>query len=116
MRLHFHGIMSLTEFRPWNGRDGALRRLRAVVGAERMSKGVKFSTFVAPLLRDAGQRSALSLPPTSINDIISRSLISLLATAPRRVSCAPHFFQTKIMARTERTHIRNREDLSEMPE
>src|SRR5439155_19404483 len=64
------GIMSLTEVRPWSGRDGALRRLRAVVGAERISKGVRFSTFVAPLLRGAGQRRALSLPPTSVNDII----------------------------------------------
>ena len=63
-------IMSLTEVRPWSGRDGALRRLRAVVGAERISKGVRFSTFVAPLLRGAGQRSALFLPPTSVNDII----------------------------------------------
>src|SRR5438046_1040750 len=62
--------MSLAEVWPWSGRDGALRRLRAVAGAERTSKGVKCSTVVAPLLRGAGQRSALSIPPTSVNDII----------------------------------------------
>src|SRR5437879_4820585 len=50
--------MSLTEVRPWSGRDGALRRLRAVVGAERISKGVRFSTFVAaPTRRWTAQRA-----------------------------------------------------------
>jgi len=47
------------------GRDGALRRPRAVTGAERMSMNAAFAQFFPTAERGRGQRSALSLPPLS---------------------------------------------------
>jgi hypothetical protein len=55
---------AFTRFNPNSelGRDGALRRPRAVTGAERMPANVRRCQFLPTALRGRGQRSALSLP------------------------------------------------------